>query len=372
MKILLVASLFPPDAGVSALRMSSFFDNLSLHHEVDVLKLGKDNDFSSKIMTIDDRYFSSLFRARSSREKISGLLIPVLKQYDLLLISTPPYSLCEVAVASKRAAIKYIFDLRDHSDLIFSEQKNEKWWPFLMIKAWLTERYIINTAKRAAALLCVGSISTALMQQKISGSSTKVINVHNGFNSLDKLHVLRTKPPFFMPNKSQLIIGCVGNLHNFRNTTDLRKILTMLNDRGGVVLHHWGRLGNQLSDFFGALKNLKYIQHQSVPRSQLLQELHGVDCFLLACSDDLIWEPTTSVFDYILFNKPIIYSGLRNNEAFCIMENMNMTVIDSDSICMLDSDKVFAKAGSAEAILDLYSREYAFMKLQQVVESLAL
>jgi hypothetical protein len=350
--------------------MKFFYEKLTLEHNVDVLKLGKVNNFSSKIKSIDERLFTSFILARINRGKISNLLAPILKQYDLILVSTPPYNLCEIAIAAKRANVRYILDLRDQPDLITSEQKRGKLPLWLSLKLWITEQYLINTAKYSLALLCVGSISTALMQQKLSRHSTKVINVHNGFNLLDK-QIVRDSAPFtpsFFSEK--LIIGCVGSLYNFRDTTDLRKVLRHLNEReGGATLRHWGKIGAALYEFLWHLPNIRYIECPSIPREELLQELHSVDCFLLACSDDLIWEPTTSVFDYILFDKPVIFTGLRNNEAFCILENTGVRIVDSDSLSMLTSEICSPKEKKSESVLANYSRETTFTRLKKVIDT---
>lgn len=369
MKVLLVAPLFPPDTGVSTLRMRFFRDSLSKEYEVDVLKLGDVNHFTGSVKLIDRNLFVPFFRAVINRGKIFGLVRQLLRNYDLVIVSAAPYGLYEVAHAAKKVGIPYILDLRDLPDLTTSEQKGVKplWW--LNIKTWLIFLYIKTIAKSALALLCVGAISAAVMQKKLKGSVCRVINLHNGFEKAD-LEVVRQHAPVKKAKESELVVGCVGNVYRFRDTEDLRHALAQLNRRKErIILRHWGKLCPSLSTYLQGLTNIKYEARATVPRNVLLSELHTVDCFLLACADDLIWEPTTSVFDYILFDKPVIFTGLRNNEAYLILKNTGTHILESDDLATFDFK---SRSGSQKSldVLQCYSREFYIDRLLTIIRKL--
>jgi len=368
MNILLVTPLFPPDTGVSTFRMKFFYDTLAKKHEVDVLKLGDASDFNGPTKTIDRELFSSFFKAMRNRPKISNLLRPLLNQYDLILVSATPYGLFEVAFVAKSLGIPYVLDLRDLPDLTTSEQKQSKpfWW--LTFKAWLIDKYIKHIAQSARAVLCAGIISTAITQLKLKGVGTKVVNVHNGFNLEDMRLVRDQSAPMVDGAYEGVVIACVGNIYNFRDTLDLRATLARLNDRSDkITLLHWGKLSDQLRAYVESLPNIKYVSQKPIPRDLLLYELRNVDCFLLPCADDLIWEPTTSVFDYILFDKPVIFTGLRNNEAYMILESTNTNIVKTCDLNTVDF-KSPIQSKKNEGVLITYSREYFAHRLLDAIE----
>jgi hypothetical protein len=369
LRILLVAPLFPPDMGVSALRMKFLRDGLSSEQDVDVLKLGDKTDFSGSLKLIDRRLFAPFLIAVINRRKIGRLVCALLLNYDLIIVSATPYGLYEIAHAAKRVGVPYILDLRDLPNLTTAEQKNTKPLLWLHIKSWLIELYIQTAARYAEALLCVGTISTALMQQKLKYSPCRIINLHNGFEEKD-IELVQKCSRTVSINQDQLIVGCVGNIFRFRDTQSLRDTLMQLNSRKGqVILKHWGKLGPDLEAHIRGLRNINYVACSPIPRDDLLAELHAVNCFLLPCSSDLIWEPTTSVFDYILFNKPVIFAGLHNNEAYLILQSTNTLILESGDLTHFDF-KSFAYSEKNRELLRCYSREFYLDRLLIIIRKL--
>lgn len=369
MKLLLVAKLFPPDTGVSTLRMKFFYDSLvSNGYDVDVLKLAKTTDLSGKVKLIDGSLFEPFFTAILNRNKIHNLLKSILNKYDLVIVSAAPYGLYEVAYSAKNEGVPFILDLRDLPDLTTSEQKKTKPFIWLSLKAWLIDMYIKSIACHSKAILCVGAIATALTQFKLKYTSVKVLNIHNGFN-LGDINLLASNKFIEQENSTGLVISCVGNIHDFRDTQDLRLALYMLNKRTETVtLIHWGKVGLNLLSYIKTLNNIKYEPRTPIPRNTLIHKLNATNCFLLPCADDLIWEPTTSVFDYILYNKPVIFTGLKNNEAYNILRTTQTTIIESDEISDFDfvGFKPFDKNSDN---LICYSREYHFEMLLNTIKN---
>lgn len=364
MKILLVGPLFPPDKGVSTFRMKFFYDQLSQRHQVDVLKPGEQDDWSGPVKTINRRYFSPFVKAVFNRRTILNAVREQLVKYDLVIVSAVPFGLYEVAHAARQLNIPYIIDLRDLPDLTTSEQRGRKSRLWLDAKAAMIFSYIRSTAKNARALMCVGAISTAIMQQRLRDLSCRVLNVHNGFEEKDVDLVLQTHASAQRPPRSgELVLACVGNIFRFRDTLSLRDTLARLNQRSDkVVLKHWGKVEPELEQYLRQFNNLEYLPCPPVSREVLLNEMHAVDAFLLPCADDLIWEPTTSVFDYILFGKPVIYTGLPNNEAFTILHNTRTPIVESADVVTFDFKAHVAQPRRIDDVR-MYCREFYIDRL---------
>jgi glycosyltransferase involved in cell wall biosynthesis len=370
MNILLVTELFPPDKGVSTLRMELFYEKLLEEHIVDVLKLSNNNFFDGNIKTVERTLFKTFLVGVFNRYKIIKLLSPLIIKYDLIIVSATPYQLYEVANVAKMLSVPYILDLRDLPDLTTSEQLGTKPLFWLMFKSWLINIYIQSIAVKSVALLCVGCIATALLQHKYKKRKIKIINVHNGFNIDDLRLVNENVSALNRKICDEINIACVGNIYNFRDTIDLRKALLLLNDKNRKInILHWGKISYDLYSFLEKLENVFYVPRKPVLRKQLLIELLDVDCFLLACSDDLVWEPTTSVFDYILYDKPVIFTGLRNNEAYCILENTQMTIVETEKIMHFELSSSACKIKTIESLIT-YSREFNYIKLNNIIKGM--
>jgi hypothetical protein len=183
------------------------------------------------------------------------------------------------------------------------------------------------------------------------------------------MNIVRTQEsPCNKGRENHLIVGCVGNIFNFRDTPDLRNALIHLNNRSErVTLMHWGKVGTGLEKHIQTLSNIKYLACKPVDRDILLNKLHDVDCFLLPTASDLIWEPTTSVFDYILFDKPVIFTGLHNNEAYCILQNTKTQIVESKQLINYDFKGYSGVPKSTDSLI-LYSRDFYLGKFLEVIE----
>ncbi|MEX8519830.1 MAG: hypothetical protein AB3X44_15060 [Leptothrix sp. (in: b-proteobacteria)] len=366
MKILLVSSLFPPDKGVSTHRIAFFAEELGKIHEVDILKFGNNTCLDGKIKTIDKSYFSSLAKTLLNKKNIENILSPLIERYDLLIVSGPPYNIYEIANVAFNKKIKFVLDLRDQPDLIYSELKKSSSKILLKIKLYLTNYYINSIAKKSQFVSCVGGISSAITQTYFAGTDTKVINIHNGFLERD-IYLVDTYRSCEV-DTTKIVIGCVGSLHNFRATNDLFKTFSELeNLNKPVIIRHWGILCDEILNQIKQYRNITYEKCPPIDRILLLQDLSKVDAFLLPCSDDLIWEPTTSVFDYILFSKPVIFCGLRNNEAYSILESVNQPIVTSNRIKHIDEILSRTSTRSPEEILS-FSRENSFLRFKRGID----
>jgi hypothetical protein len=367
MKILIVSPVYPPDFGVTTFRIKSIREALETEHTVDVLKLGDCTDLRENSLTIKRSLVYSLPYAILNRPKLGRILRSVVKRYDLIIVSATPYGIYEVARLAIRQNVPVILDLRDLPDLTTSEQKGLKpeWW--LNLKCCLIMRYIVKIAWNCEGLMCVGQIATSIMQKRLQKSSCMVLNVHNGFNRDDIQFSIGHFKNEMVP-KPNLLIGCVGNIYRFRDTHELRRVLKKISCfKKPTEIRHWGSITSSLLDYINSLPNIIYRRETPLSREHLLGRLSAFDCYLLPCSEDLIWEPTTSVFDYILFDKPIIFAGMRNNEAFSIIEKSRRTVIFEEHLDVIENNS-FPINCEPRSLDDYYSREFQVSKLFQIIQ----
>jgi hypothetical protein len=231
----------------------------------------------------------------------------------------------------------------------------------LKIKLFLTNQYINSIASKSLFVSCVGGISSAITQKNLFKAGTKVVNVHNGFIESDIKNIAINNNQIVDMSRP-VTIGCVGSLHKFRATNDLYNTLTEL-DKLGCKVHikHWGTLCTEISEKITLCRNISYEGIPPISRDTLLVELSKVDAFLLPCSNDLIWEPTTSVFDYILFEKPVIFCGLQNNEAYAILETVRQPIITTKCVKNIKARLSKPNDKLLQNLL-IYSRENSFSR----------
>lgn len=369
MKILLVVPLFPPDKGVSTLRAKFFFDEMSKKYEVDILKFGEKTNLDGHVKTIDKRLFAKLTTTIMNSKKIKNLLSDTIKQYDCCIVSAPPYNIYEIGKIATDLNIPVIYDYRDQPDMIYFEKikQNQLIKPIRWSRLKLTETYIYSKFKKAYAIMCAGNTSTSLLQNKFKNLNN-IYNVGNGFNLSDMALITSFNNK---KNKIEFFIGCGGNLYDFRDTNSLRVLLAKIDLLSGnkeVSLLHWGKLSESLEEYIKTLKNIIYVQKEPLDREKYLIELSKVDIFLLACSDNLIWEPTTTVYDYIMYDKPILYSGLKNNEAWNTLESANKIILTHETLNSIDLDDDNNKQEKHNnSCPEKYSREYQYKSLANIL-----
>lgn len=368
MKILLVVPLFPPDKGVSTLRAKFFYDEMSKKHDVDILKFGEKTDLNGNIKTIEQSLFANLLKTVSNSDKIKGILKETLTQYDCCIVSAPPYNIYEFGKIATDLKVPVIYDYRDHPDLIYYQNSKKSVLKRVIhyVLLNLKERYIFSRFRDAYAILCVGFISTTILQNK-NKDLKNIYNCSNGFLNSDLDSISQDNNSC---KKDEYVIGCGGNIYEFRDSKDFRlmiKNLDKLAESNKITLLHFGSLSDSLNQYVSKLKNLKYKKHEQVDRDTYLKKLQDVDSLLLVCSDSLIWEPTTTVYDYILYNKPVIYCGLRNNEAYRTLQECGTSIVTNENLNM---EQLTSSESFDSSKIDSFSREYRYSILEKLLVNL--
>jgi hypothetical protein len=183
--------------------------------------------------------------------------------------------------------------------------------------------------------MCVGVRSCEYQIQKTPLQKAVIYNVHNGFEEHDWQRIEELHNTTTLQNKGNICIGVAGSIHRFRDTPGLRTVLKCLDEmalKTKVQIEHWGILSIELTEYLTTLKNISYHKHGMLKRQEYLEEIVQCNLVLLACSDSLIWEPTTTVFDYLLLGKPIIFVGDKGNEAYRILKECDAIVLSNDQL----------------------------------------
>jgi len=378
MKILLVFPYYPPDTGVSTFRAVSFFEALSKDHVVRVLKPGKKNDLDSNqtVSTLNETYIKAVATAVFRRKRIEVLLSDYLKQFDCIIVSVPIFSLCVVALIGKQIGIPVILDIRDHPDLVYYTMTNGKNKLHKIVR-WLiwkwTEALLTSAVKKTDAVLCVGQRSLEYQKRKTPLADQKFYNVHNGFNELDLRVIETVQPPVKASLNGAISIGIAGSIHRFRDSSSLRALLHRLDEIARSVpvrLEHWGILSDELLEYQATLKHLVYNKHGMIARQEYLRQILLCDMVILVCSESLIWEPTTTVFDYLLLGKPILFVGNKSNEAYRILMECNAVVLEVNDLSERSiRDKQCLTWKPDRELVLRYSRENQNKELVRIIDT---
>jgi hypothetical protein len=378
MKILLVVPLFPPDRGVSTFRAESFAKSIGALHTVSVLKLGDNTDLQPDrfINTIDKYLLRTLTQAVLNRKKIHRLLRDFIKRFDCIIVSVPPNALLQLVLISRWEKVPCILDIRDHPDLVYFDIISSKGRIYRigrLILLRLNEYFLNRAARSSSAVICVGERSCEFQKTKTPRIAKNIFNVHNGFYEKDI--ELVTKMKKHQKKSGSLEIGIAGSIHRFRDTGSLRTVLAKLDAAArstDIQIHHWGLLSEKLKEYVDSLKHLKYDCYQMIDRKTYLARIIQCDCVLLACSTSLLWEPTTTVFDYLLLGKPVIFVGNDENEAYRILSECKLTVIRGDNLQVneimeaTEKPSIFLEA----EVLRQYSREFQNKRLIDIIEQI--
>jgi len=318
----------------------------------------------------------TLTQAIFNKKKIHAILKDFIKRFDCVIVSVPHNALIQIALISKAEKVPCILDIRDHPDLvyfetIFSKGMFHRIGRLIMLK--FNEYFVNKAAKSSSAVICVGERSCEFQKAKTPSIAHKIFNVHNGFYEKDLKIISEIKR--LSKKFVGLEIGISGSIYSFRDTVSLRTVFAKLDSAAistSIQIHHWGMLSEELKEYVHNLKHLKYNCYNSIDRQTYLENIIQCNCVLLACSDSLIWEPTTTVFDYLLLGKPIIFSGNGENEAYRILSECKMKVIKGENFKieeMMDVVKEPCKFPELE-LLARYSREFQNKKLIDIINKI--
>ncbi len=332
MKILIVNETYPFTSTVSSFRIKAFREYfIKKDIKVKIATSYKGNEkLEDYLVPIPAEYIRSTLSTVRNIFKIKNILKKDIKDSDFIIISTPHFNLALLIFIIKNKS-KVILDLRDLPDLYLA-QKKKIYKGFKYLLHWtmykITELYVLLLAKKVRLVTTVGETSRQCFLSKYKFLKPPLtLNIHNGFEINDLEIIKRIEKA---KNESIDKICIVGSLYSFRYSKYLEKLNDYLSKTKDVVCH-FGKVEKMFADFFNR-DNIKYESMKLLPRKELLVEMSKYKMFVLITSDNIIWEPTTTVFDYVLFNKPILFIGNKNNEAHKILVNNKAKIIYPEDI----------------------------------------
>ena len=342
MKSILIICPNYDDNSVSSFRISSFESKLrSQGYQVSILTLSDYTklDDSTKISYINRNFFknsASLFHRLFMPKDFRGFL----NKFESIVISMPTFELVSI-VKYIESDKKVVLDYRDQLNLTYVFRKNRYKNPIAKLAIYLDFKYTELVHKRILyrnnidKVICVGN--SALDYYKSSISKKKefdLVNIHNGFFLSDYKSIPQISSLVDF-SKKDITFGISGSIYDFRFTDQLERELKKLDTRTNnksITIKHWGASESKFRKLMESMSSIKYEPQGRELRDKYLQKIITCDVLILITSDELNWEPTTTVFDYILMSKPVMFFGDSSNEASKILNDCGVDLITVDNI----------------------------------------
>ncbi|MGF1843530.1 hypothetical protein L4C39_10130 [Vibrio clamense] len=369
-KILLICPKFTPSNTVSVHRNKFFVEKLSVENKVDIWVSDRKtnySDFFNEVTVLPEGLVDSFKNVFKNGHGIKNYVYKHGSKYDQVIISCPEFTLLSFAIPFRKLGAKVILDIRDLPDMIYFNYKKQGvsllFLRYLFLK--VVESYIKFISKTSDLVICVGLESERILNDW----GINAVSVHNGFLESD---VTNHRPETKVISHRKIIkIGCGGNVYDFRDSEALRNLIDVLDSESSYMfeLHHYGKLSSKLLGFVSKKKYLKYYSYSQVDREIYLKALVNYDLSLLVTSDCLIWEPTTTVFDYILLNSKILFVGSAK-EAKNILISSKTDFIDCNDIDIPQLIEFVERKAIVRNEIDLYSREFQYEKFKKYYERL--
>ncbi|ELK8439795.1 hypothetical protein ABRZ87_07460 [Vibrio vulnificus] len=375
-KILFVCNFFNNPNKVSSQRTTHLVNTLKDKDlDVEVLISGEEDSFESSVMTLDEAKTSNTLSFILNYFNYKKKLIELSKKYDLIILSVPRFSLLYFFALSLKGNTKILLDLRDQLQLqeLNRESRSKIFQPLIKILDLIDRNLFSRSLKYVDSIVCVGEYSKKhlVTNFKKQAGRLPVYNVHNGF-LINDLKEIKKKHSRTSLQSHFLDAALVGTISSFRDSLDLRndlrvlsKELVRLNKK--INLKHWGRMTKDLEKYISSLENIEYQPQGFIGRNELLKQINLCSFSILVTSKKLKWEPTTTVFDYILCHNPILMLGGRNNEANRIINDVNHQSFFAEEFSeLLNSSSI-----SVNENINKYSREYnANLFYEALIETL--
>ena len=320
-KLLVISYFSPPYGEVGAIRITKFIKYL--------LRFG----WEITVITVKDKYYKSfnyewlkevegakiirlnrLPQLTSKIQEEGFYWLPILGKFlnsflknEKFKISfwtgNPFYHFLLAPIMKKRFGLKYVLDFRD------------PWFlsPYRRIKSTFSkisriyEKIVENIAiKHAEYVINVTDYVTNMYKEYYSNyPSEKFLTIYNGFDPED-LNLLGEGIRFAKFN-----IVYTGKFTHYRDPIPFlkafKKFINLRNlKKGDCLFVHVGPIFEELFDYANKIEISSYIKTVGFqPYREALRYVLGADICLLIGGHHP-FEPTTKIFEYMAFNKPII------------------------------------------------------------------
>lgn len=247
---------------------------------------------------------------------------------SIVYISSPYFSPLILSPFLKLLGVGVVSEYRDLPEMLYHNKKYEfnnkcvRKLLYFYVKA--LEAVVYFSSGFSNFVVGVGDESCAILKKKVKVK--KIVNIHNGYNLND--YENRFNFDSYKYRKYEIVISLVGTIWPMRDTPSLRGFLKVLNiiarkNNIYVKLNHYGTIKTDLSFFIDSLDSLNYESTRIDDRKILLNRLSKSSFNVLCCSDELVWEPTTTVFDYLIAGRPIVKFGAGAKEVDNILKTEN-------------------------------------------------
>lgn len=373
MRKLLIVCPHYNDNHVSSFRITQI-ENVFKEKNIDVkiLTLSNKNEIKDNVYYIRKDEFKNNARIRFLPKSTKVFVKDIFSKFDYIIFSMPSFQFIDL-IKYVPLDVKIILDYRDQIDLDFFIRKHKfnskviKFLSYLDMKySYYHHKKIINNNENIFKILCVGDVATKLYKKQLANNNVDIINIHNGFQKKDSIFL--KKKIEIRDNNKNIKIGLSGSVYEFRCGEDLEKLIAKINhiavDKSiNIEILHWGNACDKFINIIKDSKNLTYLPQGRKDRCDYLNEISSVDYLLLLCSDDILWEPTTTVFDYILMKKPIIYNGSLLNEACNILNNSKVIFLTVNDEIKFTKEEMILNQNIKYENIEKYNREYNVEKL---------
>lgn len=328
-KALIVCPGYRPNNIVSINRIDEICSFLENYFDVDISTADLNTSLASNDVKIMPRKSLASIQA-SCWQKENKYFVDLFSGYDLIIISVPEFTYASLVPIGKLVGAKVILDIRDLPDMIYFNFSNQRrllrYKRYIMLK--LTEKYLSHYAKKADSCLCVGEVSKKILETKFGISAS---NIHNGINDDDLVDFKPFESTIF--DGQTIKVALCGSIYGFRTTNELFNLIITLGkfSRFKIKIVQIGTIDDRFKSFLKGVKGLDCEFLGRLSRTDYFSHLNSCHAAILATSNDLVWEPTTTVFDYILTDKPTIFVG-RAMEAKNILRNSGLEFTDHSEL----------------------------------------
>lgn len=379
MKKLLIICPHYNDNHVSSFRISAIERECEIAgYIVNILTLGTKLSLGGRVSTVVDNHFKNNFTHLFTINKNKVAFYDFFNSYDCVVISMPNFKFIQLLDMIPER-VKVVLDYRDQIDFDyfsrqskFSKNKIAKLLSYLdMINSYRVHaHYIRRNIGKVLAITCVGEKACESFSSRMISLDAKLFNVHNGFD-YDDLHFLKNSGSCSNSDfeKNVIKIGLSGSIYDFRCSDTLYSLFSSIIEKAeglDIQIYHWGSSCKKLLEILSHFKKIKYFPVGRMQRKTYLDEIYKMDYLLLLCSDNICWEPTTTVFDYILLKKPIIYCGNECNEAVRILNDCKVNYKTYKNSFDFDSTEMVANYNVKYDDLLKYERQRNASKFVEI------
>jgi glycosyltransferase involved in cell wall biosynthesis len=279
------------------------------------------------------RWASAFFRITDSRKSWNRIakkhLFEELEHisYDVIILSSPPYSLALLAAEINQSVnCPVFFDLRDP-------------WTINPYKIYPTKfHHILDERREKKAISKINFLISAYQstidnyQKRIKNFGSKKVQIlPNGYDEAD-FRGLKRIDPF---NGGKYNIGFSGSIYSHLNVPQpvFNAISRLKNDGIDIHFHH---VGNSVYDLSKLAKQFKIEDNVHLwgynDHKKSLQILQMMDALCLILDDRLPYSENTiggKVYEYLRLMKPIFAVIPENGEAARIIKKTNSGVVVS-------------------------------------------